>query len=129
MSPRMVKEARVRFQKGRLARCGRVFILGLAAFGFESPSLLRLLNELRFCVLKSLSNHSYGIYEDARISAKRQVLGSRIRVFDTMPRDLEISVMSLGQDLGLITALGGGGDEYFSLRSRIVFDLIPSCFK
>ncbi|KAL0705937.1 hypothetical protein Bca4012_072362 [Brassica carinata] len=47
------------------------------------------------------------ISEDARISAKRQVLGSRIRVFDTMPRDLQISVMGLGQDLGLITALGG----------------------
>ncbi|KAF3517799.1 hypothetical protein DY000_02060063 [Brassica cretica] len=32
--------------------------------------------------------NSEGISEDARISAKRQVLGSRIRVLDTMPRDV-----------------------------------------
>ncbi|KAF2608813.1 hypothetical protein F2Q68_00044262 [Brassica cretica] len=29
-----------------------------------------------------------GFSEDARIFAKRQILGSRIRVFDTMPRDV-----------------------------------------
>ncbi|KAF3547336.1 hypothetical protein DY000_02008793 [Brassica cretica] len=29
-----------------------------------------------------------GISEDARILVKRQILGSRIRVFDTMPRDV-----------------------------------------
>ena len=28
------------------------------------------------------------ISEDARILAKRQILGSRIKVFDTMPRDV-----------------------------------------
>ncbi|WZY77733.1 hypothetical protein YC2023_024117 [Brassica napus] len=28
------------------------------------------------------------ISEDARILAKRQILGSRIRMFDTMPRDV-----------------------------------------
>ncbi|KAF3503949.1 hypothetical protein F2Q69_00043685 [Brassica cretica] len=31
---------------------------------------------------------SCGISEDARILAKRQILGSRIKVFDTMPRDV-----------------------------------------
>ena len=41
---------------------------------------------------------------------------------------LETSVLGLGQDLGLITALGGAmtTSTYFS---RIVFDLIPSRFK
>ena len=29
-----------------------------------------------------------GFSEDVRILAKRQILGSRIRVFDTMPRDV-----------------------------------------
>ncbi|KAF2597964.1 hypothetical protein F2Q68_00011243 [Brassica cretica] len=29
------------------------------------------------------------ISEDARILAKRQILGSRIKVFDTMPRDVK----------------------------------------
>ncbi|KAF3597970.1 hypothetical protein DY000_02022543 [Brassica cretica] len=32
--------------------------------------------------------YTCGISEDARILAKRQILGSRIRVFDTMPRDV-----------------------------------------
>ena len=31
---------------------------------------------------------SCGISEDARILAKRQILGSRIKFFDTMPRDV-----------------------------------------
>ena len=31
---------------------------------------------------------SCGISEDARILAKRQILVSRIKVFDTMPRDV-----------------------------------------
>ena len=42
------------------AKCGRVFVLGLAACGFESPSLPRLLNEIRFCVFKSSSSHLHG---------------------------------------------------------------------
>ncbi|KAF3541276.1 hypothetical protein F2Q69_00021597 [Brassica cretica] len=32
--------------------------------------------------------YTCGISEDARILAKRQILGSRIKVFDTMPRDV-----------------------------------------
>ncbi|KAF3487784.1 hypothetical protein F2Q69_00053463 [Brassica cretica] len=36
--------------------------------------------------------YTCGISEDARILAKRQILGSRIRVFDTMPRDVRGAV-------------------------------------
>ena len=32
--------------------CGRIFILGVAAYGFESSSLLRLLNETKFLRFK-----------------------------------------------------------------------------
>ncbi|KAF3594752.1 hypothetical protein DY000_02021793 [Brassica cretica] len=41
---------------------------------------------------------------------------------------LETSVLGLGQDLGLITALGGAMTTS-TYVSRIVFDLIPSRFK
>ncbi|KAF3539161.1 hypothetical protein F2Q69_00022284 [Brassica cretica] len=41
---------------------------------------------------------------------------------------LETSVLGLGQDLGLITALGGAMTTS-TYVSRIVFDLIPSHFK
>ncbi|WZZ35216.1 hypothetical protein YC2023_018617 [Brassica napus] len=41
---------------------------------------------------------------------------------------LETSVLGLGQDLGLITALGGAKTT-LAYVSRIVFDLIPSRFK
>ena len=41
---------------------------------------------------------------------------------------LETIVLGLGQDLGLITALGGAMTTSASV-SRIVFDLIPSRFK
>uniref|UniRef100_A0A0D3CRJ0 Uncharacterized protein n=1 Tax=Brassica oleracea var. oleracea TaxID=109376 RepID=A0A0D3CRJ0_BRAOL len=41
---------------------------------------------------------------------------------------LETSVLGLGQDLGLITALGGAMTTS-AYVSRIVFNLIPSCFK
>ena len=41
---------------------------------------------------------------------------------------LETSVLALGQDLGLITALGGVMTTS-AYVSRIVFDLIPSRFK
>ncbi|KAF3598548.1 hypothetical protein F2Q69_00035632 [Brassica cretica] len=41
---------------------------------------------------------------------------------------LETSALGLGQDLGLITALGGVMTTS-TYVSRIVFDLIPSCFK
>ncbi|KAF2566932.1 hypothetical protein F2Q68_00025467 [Brassica cretica] len=41
---------------------------------------------------------------------------------------LETSVLGLGQDLGLITALGGAMTT-LNYVSRIVFDLIPSRFK
>ncbi|KAL0678100.1 hypothetical protein Bca4012_006081 [Brassica carinata] len=41
---------------------------------------------------------------------------------------LETSVLGLGQDLGLITALGGAMTT-LAYVSRIVFDLIPSRFK
>ena len=41
---------------------------------------------------------------------------------------LETSVLGLGQDLGLITALGGGMTTS-AYVSRIVFNLIPSYFK
>ena len=41
---------------------------------------------------------------------------------------LEISVLDLGQDLGLIIALGGAMITS-TYVSRIVFDLIPSRFK
>ncbi|KAF3575327.1 hypothetical protein F2Q69_00059425 [Brassica cretica] len=41
---------------------------------------------------------------------------------------LETSVLGLGQDLGLITALGGAMTTS-AYVSRIVFDLIPSRFK
>ena len=41
---------------------------------------------------------------------------------------LETSVLGLGQDLGLITALGGAMTTS-TYVSRIVFDLIPSLFK
>ncbi|KAF3536614.1 hypothetical protein F2Q69_00021773 [Brassica cretica] len=41
---------------------------------------------------------------------------------------LEFSVLGLGQDLGLITALGGAMTTS-TYVSSIVFDLIPSCFK
>ncbi|KAF3607342.1 hypothetical protein DY000_02046872 [Brassica cretica] len=41
---------------------------------------------------------------------------------------LENSVLGLGQDLGLITALGGAMTTS-TYVFRIIFDLIPSCFK
>ena len=41
---------------------------------------------------------------------------------------LETSVLGLGQDLGLITTLGGAMTTS-TYVSRIVFDLIPSRFK
>ncbi|KAF3586477.1 hypothetical protein F2Q69_00027794 [Brassica cretica] len=41
---------------------------------------------------------------------------------------LETSVLGLGQDLGLITALGGAMTTS-TYVFRIIFDLIPSCFK
>ena len=41
---------------------------------------------------------------------------------------LETSVLVLGKDLGLITALGGAMTTS-TYVSRIVFDLIPSSFK
>ncbi|KAL0689599.1 hypothetical protein Bca4012_089277 [Brassica carinata] len=41
---------------------------------------------------------------------------------------LKTSVMGLGQDLGLITSLGGATTT-LTYVSHIVFDLIPSRFK
>ncbi|KAF3540049.1 hypothetical protein F2Q69_00021732 [Brassica cretica] len=41
---------------------------------------------------------------------------------------LETNVLGLGQDLGLITALGGAMTTS-TYVSRIIFDLIPSRFK
>ncbi|KAF3583342.1 hypothetical protein F2Q69_00027260 [Brassica cretica] len=47
-----------------------------------------LLGELGRYVATEPLCKSCGISEDARILAKRQILGSRIKVFDTMPRDV-----------------------------------------
>ncbi|KAF3512642.1 hypothetical protein F2Q69_00006712 [Brassica cretica] len=62
--------------------------------------------------------------EDYKLSSRNLTLGCLILCLEM----LEISVLDLGQDLGLITALGGAmiTSTYIS---RIVFDLIPSRFK
>ena len=54
-------------------------------------------------------------------------MGSRIRVFDTMPRDVRDQCAGF-RTRGLITVLGGAMTTS-TYVSCIVFDLIPSSFK
>ena len=68
------------------------------------------------------------ISEDARILAKRQILGSHIRAFDTMPRDVRDQCAwfraRLRSNHGFRAAM-----TTLTYVSRIIFDLIPSRFK
>ncbi|KAF3571021.1 hypothetical protein F2Q69_00058956 [Brassica cretica] len=68
------------------------------------------------------------ISEDARILAKRQIFGSRIRVFDTMPRDVRDQCAGFRARPRSNPALGGAMTSS-TYVSRIIFDLISSCFK
>ncbi|KAF3557796.1 hypothetical protein F2Q69_00013668 [Brassica cretica] len=69
-----------------------------------------------------------GIPEDARILAKRQILGSRTRVFDTMPRDVRDQCAGFRARPRFNHGLGGAMTT-LAYVFRIVFDLIPSRFK
>ncbi|KAF3559160.1 hypothetical protein F2Q69_00013091 [Brassica cretica] len=60
--------------------------------------------------------------------AKRQILGSRIRMFDTMPRDARDQCTGFRAKPRLIMALGGAMTTS-TYVSRITFNLIPSHFK
>ena len=67
-----------------------------------------------------------GISGDARIIAKRQILGSRIRVFDTMPRD--VRDQCAGFRVRPRSNHGFRGcDDYFDLRFPYRFrpDSVP----
>ena len=54
-------------------------------------------------------------------------MGSRIRVFDTMPRDVRDQCAGLGQDLGLLLVLEGAMTNS-TYVSRFSFILIPYRF-
>ncbi|KAF2547343.1 hypothetical protein F2Q70_00023106 [Brassica cretica] len=63
-----------------------------------------------------------------RVEVIRHVVAFYIGCLILSPEMLETSALGLGQDLGLITALGGAMTTSTYVY-RIVFDLIPSRFK
>ncbi|KAF2552533.1 hypothetical protein F2Q68_00034654 [Brassica cretica] len=92
--------------------CLRTLVEGI------KPSVLRL----------GVKREDYELSSHARILAKRQILGSRIMVFDTIPRDVRDQCAGFRARPRSITTLGGAMTTSTYVFC-IVFDLIPSRFK
>ncbi|KAF3489925.1 hypothetical protein F2Q69_00053068 [Brassica cretica] len=125
-------------------RAGRVFdpARPSAELVVSAPDQKVRTNELD-CLLGSVIHFCRECVEKSFVQKLRKLAGFR-KTLEYSPRDkfwdlvsgclmlcqemLETSVLGLGQDLGLITALGGSMTTS-TYVSRIVFDLIPSRFK